>query len=87
MTVKDPTMEPEIVRLAVPDVAIDEGTRLVVRLASDPTAFKFTFPLKPFEAVIVMVDWPDPPTTNARLVGFADMPKSGETTLKTTTVV
>lgn len=74
---KDPATEPETVSVEVPEPTTRTGLRVALRLESEEMAVRLTFPLKPFTAVMLMLEVAEFPTMKVRLAGLAVMVKSG----------
>jgi hypothetical protein len=74
---KDPTTEPETVSVEVPELRMNTGLSVAVRLESEGIAARLTFPLKPLRSATLIVDVAEPPTMNVRLAGLAVIVKSG----------
>ena len=75
-TLKVPGELAVTVRIAVPDVAIVVGFMVAVR-PEDGVTVRETVPENPLSAVMVIVEEAGVPALTVRLVGFADMEKSG----------
>ena len=73
---KDPAVDPDTVRVELPEPDTLAELRLAVMPFDDTVAERLTVPLKPFTAVIVMVDVPELPAVKLIVEGSAAIVKS-----------
>jgi hypothetical protein len=76
VTVNVPAVDPETVRVELSEPDTLAELRLAVMPLDDTVAERLTVPLKPFIAVIVMVDIPELPAVKLIMEGLAAMVKS-----------
>ena len=76
-----------MVSVEVPEFVIVVGLRVAVTPVRDALAVKETGPVNPFSAPIVIVDFPCDPLLMLKLLGEAEIEKSGLATITVTVVL